>query len=248
VPGTQPEQSNENCLVCGSALQYHTRAVEGNCHYCGSIDQWYIFCPDHKVCDACHNQQTMEQIKTIILETTSAAPFEIAELCMDLSTLPMLGCQHAYIAGGALMAALKNDGTFQFGDDVIGEVFQRTEKQAHGGYCGLTGTCGIAPALGACMAILTGSKCGVDREQRLTMELVAGVVRAIAEQTGPGCCKAYVRVSLAVAVDFLEHHFSLSLPGKMDASCRHMELHPHGCMRERCLYFPMSQAAQHAME
>ena len=225
-------------MVCSSPLQYHTQAVEGCCHYCGNKDQWYISCPEgHFICDSCHNQETMQQIETIVFQTTSNNPFEIAELCMDLSVLPMLGCQHAYIAGGALMAALKNDGTFQLTNADIREVFHRTKKQAHGGYCGLTGTCGIAPSLGACIAILTGSKCSTDKEQRLTMELVTRVVKAITELTGPSCCKAYVRVSLEVAVDFLEQNFSITLQNKETGPCQHMTNHPHGCRKERCPYY-----------
>jgi Family of unknown function (DUF5714) len=231
-------------MVCSSPLQYHTQAVEANCHYCGNKDQWYISCPEgHMVCDSCHNQETMRQIEAIIFGTTSTNPFEIAEQCMDLSILPMLGCQHAYIAGGALMTAMKNYGTLQLTDDDVREVFHRTKKQAHGGYCGLTGTCGIAPALGACIAILTGSKCGLDKEQQLTMELVSRVVRAITELTGPSCCKAYVWVSLKVAVDFLQQHFSLTLPGKDIGPCQHMAKHPHGCRQDRCPYYPVGHSA-----
>jgi hypothetical protein len=184
----------------------------------------------------------MQQLEVIIVESSAINPLEIAEECMGLATLPMLGCQHAYIAGGALMAALKNSGTFKLTDDDIREVFRRTEKQAHGGYCGLTGTCGIAPALGACIAILTGSKCGLDKEQRLTMELVARVVRRIAELTGPSCCKAYVRGSLGVAVDFIKENFTLSLPLLNIDLCQHMNQHPHGCRLERCPYFPVDTA------
>ena len=225
-------------MVCGSPLRYHTRAVPGKCHYCGASDQWYISCPNgHFICDSCHNQETRQRIEAIILRTTSTDPAAVAEQCMELEILPMLGCQHAFIAGGALMAALKNEGTFALSDDDIREVFHRTGRQAHGGYCGLTGVCGIAPALGACIAILTGSRCGTDREQRLTMELVARVTRVIADLTGPSCCKAYVRASLATAVDFLARNFSISLPGGGTAVCRYTANHPHGCRREKCPYF-----------
>lgn len=160
---------------------------------------------------------------------------------MELSVLPMLGCQHAFIAGGALMAALKNSNIFNIADEDIQEVFHRTAKQAHGGYCGLTGTCGIAPALGACIAILTGSKCGLDKEQRLTMELVSRVVRAIADLTGPSCCKAYVQKSLKIGVEFLGEYFSVDMPCKGKAACKHMAKHPHGCRKTACPYYPESR-------
>jgi hypothetical protein len=225
-------------MVCSAILQYHTKGVQASCHYCDTQGQWYISCPNgHVVCDSCHNQETMQQIESILFQTTSANPFEIAEQCMDLSNLPMLGCQHTSIAGGALMAALKNEQSFKLTDDNIREVFHRTKKQAHGGYCGLTGICGIAPALGAGIAILTGSKCGLDKEQRLTMELVSRVIRTITELTGPSCCKAYVRASLGVAVHFLQEKLSLTLPEKTSTPCQHMAKHPHGCRLEKCPYY-----------
>jgi hypothetical protein len=85
------------------------------------------------------------------------------------------------------MAALKNEGSKGITNEEIKEVFQRTEKQAHGGYCGLSGVCGIAPAIGACFAVLMGSKCGKNEEQRITMEAVTRVTRAITDLTGPSC-------------------------------------------------------------
>ncbi|WP_286977420.1 DUF5714 domain-containing protein, partial [Candidatus Aquicultor secundus] len=52
----------------------------------------------------------IEAIEDIAFTTTSKDPVEISELMMAHPALPMLGCQHAYIAAGALMAAIKNEG------------------------------------------------------------------------------------------------------------------------------------------
>lgn len=183
----------------------------------------------------------MEIIKEIIFTTHANNPFEIAELLISHPGLPMLGCQHAYIAGGALMVAIKNEGSRLYLDD-IKEVFTRTERQAHGGYCGLTGICGIAPAIGACFSVLTGSRCGTDREQRITMEAVSRVMRAITALTGPGCCKAYVRISLEVAVRYLREVLGIVLPSSRVIKCRYSQRHPHGCRKQRCPYFDRSVA------
>ena len=114
----------------------------------------------------------------------------------------------------------------------------RTGKQAQGGYCGLTGVCGIVPAIGACFAILTGSMCGKDEEQKITMEVVTGVSQAIARLTGPSCCKAYVRISLERAGEYLQERFGIGLPMIRETNCDYSHKHPHGCREERCPYYP----------
>ncbi len=186
----------------------------------------------------------MKVIEKIAFSTTSKAPFEISDLMISFPGLPMLGCQHAYIAGGAFMAAIKNEGSRGITDKDVEEVFQRTQKQAHGGYCGLTGVCGIAPALGACFAILTGSKCGTDEAQRITMEAVTRVSMAIAALTGPSCCKAYIWTSLKVAAEYLTESLGIILPADRNIPCTYSLKHPHGCRTTKCPYFAGPNALQ----
>ena len=95
--------------MCGSPLDYLDQAEEMVCTFCGKQEQGHIKCPrGHFVCDACHNKDAVKIIADIALTTELTDPFAIADLMMDNPDLPMLGCQHAHIAGGALMAALKN--------------------------------------------------------------------------------------------------------------------------------------------
>jgi hypothetical protein len=225
-------------MVCSSALMYADQAVNLECSYCGKAEQGHIRCPNgHYICDACHNKEALQVIEDIAFATLSKNPFEIADRMMSYPGLPMLGCQHAYIAGGAFMAAIKNEGSHGAGNEQIKEVFERTGRQAVGGYCGLTGVCGISPAMGACYAVLTGSKCGADSEQKKTMESVNRVSQAIAELTGPSCCKAYVRASLETAVAFLRETLGVTLPVKQETGCIYTLRHPHGCRLAKCPYF-----------
>jgi hypothetical protein len=229
-------------MVCGNVLVYLDNAEELKCAFCRKVEPAHIRCPQgHYVCDVCHNRDAMRIIEDIAFSTKSRDPFEIAELMMSFPGLPMLGCQHAYIAGGAFMAALKNEGTKGITNEDIKEVFKRTRKQAHGGYCGLSGVCGIAPAIGSCFAVLTGSKCGTDQAQRLTMEAVTRVTRAITELTGPSCCKAYVRTSLEASVDYLKESLDITLPSAQSIICNYSPKHPHGCREARCPYFRGSE-------
>jgi hypothetical protein len=153
-------------------------------------------------------------------------------------SLPMLSCDHAFIAAGALMAAIRNSPYGKVSDQDIREAFDRTAQQARGGYCGLTGVCGIVPAVGAVFSIFLGARCGTDREQRIVMETVTQVSRAVTDLTGPSCCKAYVRVSLSVAAGLFAEKFGVALPVKNDSpTCSHASKHPHSCREERCPYF-----------
>lgn len=225
-------------MVCGSDLEYLAQAQEAICSYCGKVEHGHIRCPNgHYVCDLCHNRDATAIIQDIARTSKSKDPFEIADLMMSYPGLPMLGCQHAYIAGGAFMAAVKNEGSRGITNKDLEEVFRRTEKQAHGGYCGLSGVCGIAPAIGASFSVLTGSKCGTREEQRTTMEAVTRVSRVITDLTGPSCCKAYVRSALEVAVDYLKGSLGTLLPVYNKIVCLYMHKHPHGCREKECPYF-----------
>jgi len=233
-------KNTENCMVCGSKLDYLKEAEDLICTYCGTGHQAHVKCPKgHFVCDACHGKDARKVIEELARTSRSQDPVAIAELMMAHPSLPMLSCDHAFIAAGALMAALRNSpyGS-KIGEAEVQEAFARTAKQAHGGYCGLTGVCGVAPAIGACFSIFLGARCGSDREQRIVMEVVTRVSGAITDLTGPSCCKAYVRSALTVAVAMFAEKFGVVMPVKDTVIvCSHSVQHPHGCREEKCPYF-----------
>ncbi|PLX40275.1 MAG: hypothetical protein C0609_12290 [Deltaproteobacteria bacterium] len=164
-------------------------------------------------------------------------PIQLAEQMLRDPRLAMLGCQHAYIAAGALLGALRNKGAFNIKEAEVDEVFSRLDRQAIGGYCGLTGVCGITPAIGAVFALLTGSKCGTNGEQRITMEAATRTSSAITGLTGPSCCKAYMLASIAVAADYLAEALEVVLPISAPSACEFSSAHPHGCREGQCPYF-----------
>jgi len=150
----------------------------------------------------------------------------------------MLGCHHAIMAAGAFITAIKNEGSFEISENMLNQVYDRTQRQAIGGYCGLTGVCGVVPALGSCFAVILGSKCGTDKEQKMTMNAVFEIVKIIRDLTGPSCCKAYARKSIEVAQIFLEKNLNINLSKSNEAIiCKHSKAHPHGCRKEKCSYY-----------
>lgn len=176
------------------------------------------------------------------MNTASQNPFEIAEHLMSLDTVPMLGCENAWVAAGAFMVSLKNQGSVAVTNEQIHEALNRTRMQAIGGYCGLTGVCGIAPAIGACFSVMLGAACPRDQETAATMKVVGKIVNAIADQTGPCCCKNFVRTALSEAIKSAEDYLKVSLP-KPDKAliCNDSRRHPHGCRETKCPYFKMEE-------
>jgi len=235
------KKNTENCMVCGADLKYLRLAESLTCTYCGKTVQGSIACPQgHYICEDCHAGDLKSVITGRALKTQSEDPVAIAELMMARPDLPMLGCEHAYIAAGALMAALKNSpyGRGKITDADIREVFDRTAMQAVSGFCGLTGVCGISPAIGACFSLFFGARCGSDAEQKITMDAVIRVSQSIAGLTGPSCCKAYVRAALSEAVTIFAERFGIMLPvEKTSIVCTDSARHPHGCREEQCPYY-----------
>ncbi|HZK54378.1 MAG TPA: DUF5714 domain-containing protein [Desulfosporosinus sp.] len=182
-------------------------------------------------------------MKSYVLATPFKNPLEIAETLMsDKENVPMLGCENAWIACGALMASLKNEGTINLSNEHIMEALIRTKKQAIGGYCGLTGVCGIAPAIGACFSVILGASCPKDQETATTMRVVGKTVNAIADQTGPCCCKNFVRTALSDAIKSVKEYLNVSLPSSNeDIICIHSARHPHGCRETKCAYYKMNE-------
>ncbi|MDA8098309.1 MAG: DUF5714 domain-containing protein [Nitrospiraceae bacterium] len=229
----------EHCMLCGAELTYLSRAEDLTCSRCGVGFRGHVKCPEgHVLCDACHGREARKVVEEMVLAEQGTDPAEIAERLLAHPSLPMLSCDHAYVAAGALLAALRNSPYHWGTAEDMREVFERTAKQAHGGYCALTGVCGIVPALGAVLSVFLGARCGSDREQAFVMDATTRVSRAIADLTGPSCCKAYVRAAIRIAVDVFAERLAITLPlSPAPIVCSHADRHPQVCREERCPYF-----------
>lgn len=230
-----------NCVSCGNKLKYLQSSQELTCLYCGKKEKSNIVCShdkSHYICDDCHNIYSFNYIKEFVTRTAAENPFEIVFSILENKDMPMLGCHHCYILTGSVLASLKNKKLFNIRGGDIEEAFFRLSKQAVGGYCGLSGVCGIVPAAGVIYSILTGSACGKDTEQKITMGLTSAVSNAIYELTGPSCCKAYMFRALEIIIAGIYKDFGEVLIGKdFEIKCGFAELHPHGCRKEKCPYY-----------
>lgn len=232
----------ECCLLCGGELEYGERATESTCNLCGRTEQAHVRCPQgHYVCEACHGAGFLARLPGLLSASASTSPFEIAEQLLNDPELPMLGCEHAHIAAASLLQALINAGSGGVSQAHLEETLQRTARQAVSAYCGLSGVCGVVPALGAAYSVLVGAQCGRGPQTQATMELVARLAAVTAEEAEPGCCKAYLRRCLAETAAYMEETLGLSFPEPSPIACRDVERHPHGCRGPACRYHPPSK-------
>lgn len=225
-------------MICGNKLDYLESGREFSCIYCGRKEIGYVCCSNgHYVCDECHGKDSYEKILNLALMSQGTNPLEIAEMMIKSVPIPMLGCEHAWIAAGALLAAIKNNEEIKITDSQIVEALTRTRKQAIGAYCGLTGICGVAPAIGACFSVILGAACPKDKETATTMIVVSRVIETIANQTGPCCCKNFVRTALTLSCQLVKEYLKIALPCTMELVCGDSKRHPHGCRKEGCQYY-----------
>ena len=230
---------NEQCAICGSTLERLVSPEEQTCAYCARTAAGSLKCPGgHFICDSCRTAEPMAMIEGLVVTTQSRNAFLIAELLMSHPALPVTGCEHAFIAAGSLLAALKNSPYGRINEGDIREVLRRTALQAKTDACGLTGVCGIAPAIGACFSLFLQAGPESDRELQMVTDTVIRVQAAIARLTGPVCCKAFVRAALEEAVSVFAERFGMVLPGSASpVICRHQAKHPHVCREEKCPYY-----------
>jgi|Deesub1362B_J571_1020462.scaffolds.fasta_scaffold02103_3 hypothetical protein len=233
-------RKKENCMICGGPLEYLTEPVSVICLYCGREEKGYVRCPEgHYVCEVCHGKGAYEAIKDIALSSSLKDPLAIAEVMMSHPNIPMLGCENALVSAAAFMTALKNRGHPGIEDKHIIEAMDRTQRQSISAYCGLTGVCGVPVSIGAVFSVILGAECPKDKETAITMRTVARVVDAVANETGPCCCKSYVWTGLTVGCGLAKEYLNIKLPIHRERIvCSYFKRHPHGCRGAKCGYFP----------
>ncbi|GAB4252176.1 MAG: hypothetical protein Kow00122_09910 [Thermoleophilia bacterium] len=237
-------EHTESCRLCGRPLEYRDTAADLTCAVCGRTGRGHIVCPaGHYVCEACHGAGFLARLPELLAASTDTSPHALAEALMAQADLPMLGCEHAHLAAGALMTALRNRGDLGVTEAHVTEVLERTARQAISAYCGLSGVCGVVPALGACYSVLVGAQCGRGPQTRAVMSLVSRLAAALAEEADPGCCKAYVRRALLVTAATLATDLGVTLPAPDPITCVDGPRHPHGCRGPACSWHPEHAAA-----
>lgn len=209
-----------------------------NCKQCGKLEKGHRRCiKGHYICLDCLAERYLRPLRSFMSRAEGDNPLLLAEGMLNKIPLPMIGCEHSWLAVAALMVALKNHGPLLISIEMMEEALARTRRQAIDSYCGLTGVCGMAPAIGSVFSVILGASPSGDMETKTTMQAVARVIAAIAAETGPCCCKNYLRTALITAAEVLRESLQIDLPTDAEIYCLDSQDHPYGCREESCRYY-----------
>lgn len=232
------KKSTENCVVCGTELEYLNRPVENTCMFCNKTENGYFVCPNgHYVCDSCHNTEALDIIERFCLQSDSENPMEMALTIMRHPRIPMHGSDHHGMIAAVLVAAYKNitgEGT----EDDIREAIRRG-SQVPAGYCGLFGTDAAAIATGIAVAVILKATPLSDVERSRGITMTSRALAAISNNRGPRCCKCSTMAVLEVTTEYFREVMGVEF-GHVPAARLRCE-HNHRnkvCAKEDCRYYP----------
>lgn len=201
---------SEECLICGSPLQYLETDEMIECAICGRKELSKTKCiHGHYVCNECH-MAGLDSIIGLCLKEESADPVSILEDMMNLDFCHMHGPEHHVMCAAALLSAYHNAGGSINLEEKLKEVLCRG-KSVPGGACGFWGACGAAISSGIFISVLTGSTPLAEEPFALSNEMTSRSLAKIAETGGPRCCKRNSYLSILAACEFVKEHFGIEM-------------------------------------
>lgn len=226
--------TKENCLICGSPLEYLLRDELMECAVCHRQEMSKTRCIDgHYVCSECHTQG-MDSLFGLCLSETSCDPLCILEKMMSMPFCHMHGPEHHVMVGAALLTAYKNSGGTLDLRSALQEMYSRG-KAVPGGACGFWGACGAGVSAGQFLAIASASTPLAVKPWGLSNRMTAAALESIGRHGGPRCCKRDSYLAIQAAVDFTAEHLGIQME-KNAPVCSRSPLNAQ-CLRKQCPFF-----------
>ncbi|HVN55750.1 MAG TPA: DUF5714 domain-containing protein [Anaerolineaceae bacterium] len=224
------------CLICGQELVYLPQALAQTCVYCGKTFDSDAHCSQgHYVCDHCHSADAGDLIEQYCFQTRLTDPVEMAIILMSHPSVAMHGPEHHFLVPAVLLAAYYN----HQGDGDKAVKIQQARKRAEGvpgGSCGTCGNCGAAVGTGIFVSLITGANPLSKQEWRLSNQMTAQSLVAIAEHGGPRCCKRDTFLALQSAQSFLQSEMGTVMEITSPIRCDFHALNRE-CLQTDCPFF-----------
>ncbi len=225
---------NSGCMICGNELFCTPdKALMAKCYYCGKEEITNVFCMEgHYVCDDCHRESILQDVKIICMEDNSSNPVALMLKVFSLPNLKINGPEYHSIVPAVLVAAYMN-WTRQKKEELIDDAIRRG-KQSVGGMCGTHGACGACIGVGIAYSIIHKTTPYSIKERGRANHITGLALEAISKFGGPRCCKRESMTAILVAV---KHFGCFPRPGKEKYICRQFRLNQM-CIGSECPYFP----------
>lgn len=170
----------------------------------------------------------------LVLSSSETDVMALSDYLMGNLNLPEKGCEYAWVASAALIAAVRNEGTLSVSDDQVREVLLRTRRHAVTAFCGIT-PCGVTSAVTTCFRVLLGTACP-NSQAVVNTQIHTRMAKAIAAQGGDPCCKLFLWTALAEIPVPAAECLHISIPADPARVSCAGNGHP-SCRQSKCPFF-----------
>ncbi|MBU0682357.1 MAG: methyltransferase domain-containing protein [Proteobacteria bacterium] len=230
---SQPAKLEHDCMVCGKALSYNTKAVKAGCHYCGRECRANIRCPGgHFVCDHCHQKEGLAIIRKICLSSKEVDMITLLKKIRSQQAIPMHGPEHHAMLPGIILAVARNSGLAVSSGDILTGI-ERGSK-VPGGSCGFMGSCGAATGAGIAFAVLFEATPLTPGARQKAQAVTSQVLAKIAEIKAGRCCQRETYVALREVAEISAALLDKKLAAHDSLACSQYALNRE-CVRKQCL-------------
>ena len=208
-----------------------------HCEICGKSFEGHAVCENgHYVCDACHASPAEGVVRSVVLNSSSKNPVDIADEIMASSFVHMHGPEHHFIVGASLLCAFCNTYGEVDLENALNAVISRGKK-VPGGFCGMAGCCGAAVSAGIFLSVILKATPMSKEEWALSNRMTSRCLEAVSRLGGPRCCKRDSYTTILAAAEFLREELGKPLGVSDEILCSHFEDNAE-CLKVECPYFP----------
>ena len=208
-----------------------------HCEICGKSFEGHAVCENgHYVCDACHASPAEGVVRSVVLNSSSKNPVDIADEIMASSFVHMHGPEHHFIVGASLLCAYSNTYGGVDLENALNAVISRGKK-VPGGFCGMAGCCGAAVSAGIFLSVILKATPMSKEEWALSNRMTSRCLEAVSRLGGPRCCKRDSYTTILAAAEFLREELGKPLGVSDEILCSHFEDNAE-CLKVECPYFP----------
>ena len=207
------------------------------CEICGKSFEGHAVCENgHYVCDACHASPAEGVVRSVVLNSSSKNPVDIADEIMASSFVHMHGPEHHFIVGASLLCAFCNTYGEVALENALNAVISRGKK-VPGGFCGMAGCCGAAVSAGIFLSVILKATPMSKEEWALSNRMTSRCLEAVSRLGGPRCCKRDSYTTILAAAEFLREELGKPLGVSDEILCSHFGENAE-CLKVECPYFP----------